>query len=433
MSTFVTRFHKDTSRRPVWVANREKPVSLSSELKISDGNLLLFDKSKTPIWSTNVSSASPSAQAVLLDNGNLVLNDGSSNPSSYLWQSFDHPSHTWLPGAKLGYNKVTKTSQVLTSWKNIEDPSPGLFTHRLDPSEVSINSLWNNSKNYWTTGSWDGHSFRLLPGMRFDYAYSFSFVSNENESYFTFALANTTATITGLFEMFVSGQMRQASLLASSDEWDVCSLPPHQCTVYALCGPYGSCSEESSTACLCLPGFEPKSQQGWDLKDYSSGCVRRTEISCGNNGSVANGKSDRFLEMPNVSVPENKRPVETLSLAECESKCLNDCSCAAYVYDNIGCSIWTDDLLNLKQLQAGDSGRVSLNIRVAASEYHRLRGSSQKWKLYVSLSGVVATTVLLCCAACFVYYPRRKGMANKLGKQWTKMTIKNIYITDAGA
>ena len=103
----------------VWVANREKPVldRFSSELKISDGNLVLFNESKIPIWFTNVSSTSSFVQVVLLDNRNLVLTNGS-NSSNPLWQSFDIPAHTWLPGSSLGYNKITKTEKLLTSWKN---------------------------------------------------------------------------------------------------------------------------------------------------------------------------------------------------------------------------------------------------------------------------------------------------------------------------
>ncbi|GMN67505.1 hypothetical protein TIFTF001_036563 [Ficus carica] len=156
-------YRKDPSWRAVWVANREKLVSLSSELRISDGNLVLFDESKITIWSTNVKSSttSQSVQAVLLDTGNLVLNDVS-NSTNLLWESFDNPTHTWLLGASLGYNKVTKKSQVLTSWKNSEDLAPSLFSLELNPSAISFSIMWDGSKSYWDSGSWDGdHEMRI--------------------------------------------------------------------------------------------------------------------------------------------------------------------------------------------------------------------------------------------------------------------------------
>nr|XP_011461962.1 PREDICTED: G-type lectin S-receptor-like serine/threonine-protein kinase At4g27290 [Fragaria vesca subsp. vesca] len=139
---YIGMWYTQVSERTiVWVANREQPVFdiFSSVLKISDGNLVLYDESNTPIWSTNVASnitLGTSIQAVLLDDGNFVLRpeSGSSHP---LWQSFDHPSHTFLPGSKLGFNRVTKQSQMLISWKNSEDPSPGQFSLEVDPTSNS--------------------------------------------------------------------------------------------------------------------------------------------------------------------------------------------------------------------------------------------------------------------------------------------------------
>lgn len=117
----------------VWVANRETPISdsFSSKLIIMDGNLVLLDESNTKIWSTDMNSTATPASVVLLDNGNLVLRYGS-NASLPIWQSFDHPTHTLLPGMKLLYNKRTNTKQVITSWKTIENPAAGLFSLEID-------------------------------------------------------------------------------------------------------------------------------------------------------------------------------------------------------------------------------------------------------------------------------------------------------------
>ncbi|CAL2249479.1 unnamed protein product [Prunus armeniaca] len=56
---YIGMWYKKVSVKTiVWVANREQPVSdrFSSELRISDGNLVLFSESKAPIWSTNLHS-----------------------------------------------------------------------------------------------------------------------------------------------------------------------------------------------------------------------------------------------------------------------------------------------------------------------------------------------------------------------------------------
>ncbi|XP_070664604.1 G-type lectin S-receptor-like serine/threonine-protein kinase At4g11900 [Malus domestica] len=54
------------------------------------------------------------------------------NSGTYLWQSFDYPSDTWLPGMKLGWDLRTGLKQLLSSWKDSEDPSPGDFTYGIE-------------------------------------------------------------------------------------------------------------------------------------------------------------------------------------------------------------------------------------------------------------------------------------------------------------
>ena len=125
----------------VWVANRENPLSeaSSSRLELSeDGNLVLLEgSSKTPFWSTNLAiPLKNSTEAVLGDDGNFVLRD-SSNPSTIFWESFDHPTDTWLPGAKLGIDKITGKSKQLISWKNSKDPALGMFSFGLDSDRSS--------------------------------------------------------------------------------------------------------------------------------------------------------------------------------------------------------------------------------------------------------------------------------------------------------
>ncbi|PRQ52955.1 putative protein kinase RLK-Pelle-SD-2b family [Rosa chinensis] len=386
----------------VWVANRVQPVSdrFSSELRISDGNLVLFNESKTPIWSTNVSSSSVSSiHVVLSDNGNLVLRAGSDS-SLPLWQSFDYPAHTWLPGARIGFNTVTNQTQVLTSWKNSDDPAPGLFSLELDPNgSDAYFILWNRSIRYWTSGAWDPKSriFSLVPEMRLNYIYNFSYVKNKNESYFTYSVYDPS--ITSRFIMDVSGQIKQRSWLKSQG-WNLFwSQPRKQCEVYAYCGAFGSCNENSLPFCNCLNGFEPKLKMNWDLQDYSGGCNRRTTLNCGNgtNGTTDNGKKlkkDRFRELTSMSLPVGGQSVEVGSTSQCESFCFNDCNCTAYAYVDNKCSIWSGDLLDLQQLTADDGNGKTLYLRLAASEFKDPK-SKKGLIIGVAVGSAVGIAVLL--------------------------------------
>ena len=405
---YIGMWYKKVSLRTiVWVANRETPITdrSSSVLRISDGNLVLFNESQIPIWSTNLSSTSSGPlEAVLQDDGNFVLRDGSANSSKLLWQSFDNPTHTWLPGGKIAYNNKTKQNMHLISWKNSEDPAPGLFALELQQNSSSYIIRWNKSEQYWSSGPWDGKIFSWVPEMRANYIYNFSYVSNENESYFTYSLYNPS--IISRFVMDISGQIQQLSWLESTKQWNLFwSQPRTQCEVYAFCGPFGICNQQSLPFCSCLKGFQATSRNSWNLSDFSAGCARKTSLQCGND-SLANGKRDKFWEMPNMELPDHPQTVAVGSSSECESTCLNNCSCTAYAYGG-HCSIWIGDLLNLQQLPSAETNGVTLYLKLAASELPSSR-NNKAIIIGVVLGSVVGIAILVGLIA-FVIFRRRRG------------------------
>ncbi|XP_048328227.1 G-type lectin S-receptor-like serine/threonine-protein kinase At2g19130 isoform X2 [Ziziphus jujuba] len=312
--------------------------------------------------------------AVLQDNGNFVLKDGSNSPR-ILWQSFEHPTNTWLPGCKFGYNNMTKTNQRLVSWKNSEDPSPGLYTLELDTSSSTYKILWNRSKNYWNSGPWNGRIFDTVPEMNSNPIFEFTYITNINESYFIYYVkGNSTKYPRAVMD--VSGQLKQLNWLPTK-QWNAFwSQPRQQCEVPYFCGAYGICNEMSLPFCNCLMGFEPKLKSFWDLEDYSHGCQRKTKLNCENINDTGNGKRDKFLEMSSMSLPEAQQYVTAGSEAVCKAICLNNCSCTAYAFDSNKCLIWVGELLNLKQFSAGESKGEILYVRLAASELRSSRKSN---------------------------------------------------------
>ncbi|KAK1612171.1 hypothetical protein QYE76_035844 [Lolium multiflorum] len=171
---------------PAWVANRDKPIknTTSVELTISqDGNLVIQNEStKSIIWSTQANITTNSTTAILLSSGNLILTN-SSNQSEVLWQSFDHPTDTFFPGAKLGWDKVTGLNRSFVSWKNLIDPAAGGYRYELDPSGIDQLLLvaLNSSTSYWSTGPWSGKYFSSIPEMAARHSISAKFVKNDRE------------------------------------------------------------------------------------------------------------------------------------------------------------------------------------------------------------------------------------------------------------
>ncbi|KAK7290955.1 hypothetical protein RIF29_05764 [Crotalaria pallida] len=420
---YIGLWYKKVSQQTVvWVANRGHPVSdkNTAKLTILAGNLVLLDESQTQIWSTNLTSTSPnsaSVVAVLLDNGNLILKDNhdDASESNPLWQSFDHPTDTFLPGGKLKLDNKTKQPQYLTSWKNNEDPATGLFSLELDPKGTnSCLILRNKSEEYWTSGPWNGHIFSVIPDMVSNYIYNYTFVSNENESYFSYTMYNTS--IISRLVMDVSGQIKQFTWLESTDQWNLFWSQPSQCEVYGLCGVFGSCNENSTPTCNCLPGFEQMSQSDWNLEDYSGGCKRKTTLQCENK--------DRFLEILNVILPKDAINIGAGNAGECESTCLNNCSCTAYAYTNNGCSVRNGDLSNLQQLSPNDNRVKTLYLKVAASDFRDANASPEvqitskgnSKKLSLILGTTLTIAAIVACAITFAYVRKRK-IAREQGRE----------------
>ncbi|KAK1568371.1 hypothetical protein Q3G72_023698 [Acer saccharum] len=122
----------------VWVANRNSPIigkSGSLRLDSTDGNLKIFHSGGNPIAITSFEGAR-NTSVTLDQSGNLVLHELHSNGSikGMLWQSFDYPTHTLLPGMKLGINLQNGHQWLLRSWLTIFSPAEGSYTFGMDPN-----------------------------------------------------------------------------------------------------------------------------------------------------------------------------------------------------------------------------------------------------------------------------------------------------------
>lgn len=152
----------------LWVANREN--SLFDNMGVlnitTQGILILLNSTNHIVWSSN-SSASRTTQnpvAQLLDSGNFVVREGKDyNPANFLWQSFDHPCDTLIPGMRLGVNFVTRMDRFLSSWKSAEDPARGEFSFRIDPHGYPQLLLKRGNTTWQRGGSWDGIKFTSTP------------------------------------------------------------------------------------------------------------------------------------------------------------------------------------------------------------------------------------------------------------------------------
>ncbi|KAK8527330.1 hypothetical protein V6N12_054548 [Hibiscus sabdariffa] len=295
-------YKKVSTGTVVWVANREASVSdASGVLSINDkGVLSIMNGTKGIVWSSNTSrNAAEESVAQLLDSGNFVVKDrNDSDPKKVLWQSFDYPCDTFLPGMKIGMNFVTGFDRHLSSWKSMEDPAPGIYSFRIDPRGLPQLVLKKGPEILFRAGSWNGVYFigRSVP--KYSAVYSYEFFSNKNEIYYRYKARNST--IFSRYLLNPSGLVQRSIWNERKNDWEVfLTSETDQCLIYAYCGSYASCTTDGSPPCKCLEGFVHRSASTGNLSsvDWSDGCIRRTQLERKTGDLLTQNMIIIFLDM----------------------------------------------------------------------------------------------------------------------------------------
>ncbi|KAK9089543.1 hypothetical protein Scep_028625 [Stephania cephalantha] len=420
-------FNKVPEQTVVWVANRADPINSSSSsglLKMDNrANLVIFNGNQTnPVWSNNISvpttekTNSSSLFYKLLDSGNLVLveENRGNRGAVFLWQSFDYPTNTHLPGMKLGLNLKSGTNWSLTSWKTREDPSNGDYVCGMDRTKPPELYTKRGSKLIWRTGPWNGQAWNGVPEMMGMFILNYTVVSNPDEVYFMFDVHN--ASIFTRVVLDELGVTQRFTWVEDTKKWNnFWSGPGDSCDDYGKCGSFGSCNSNNALICSCLPGFKPKSERDWYLKDGSQGCVRKREVLC--------GKGDGFLELEKVKLPDtlNARVDMSLGIEDCGIACRNNCSCTGYAsayVNGSGCLAWFGDLVDMREYTDGGQ---DFFVRVDAIELENSkrgsRGSSSNKKKVVLLCVLIVGGLLIFISAFYCWFKKgkRRGLAQREG------------------
>jgi hypothetical protein len=349
----------------VWVANRDNPIKDNSTKLIinKQGNLVLLNNSDSLFWSTNATKKASIPIVQLLDNGNLVLrdekDDESEDEDGFLWQSFDYPCDTLLPGMKLGWDKKTGINRRLTAWKNWDDPSSGEFTNSIKLNKNPEIVMWKGSVEFYRTGPMIGVMNSAVMskgvfGLRPNPLYNYTFVFNDEEVYYMYNLKNSSVISIVVLNQTLLVRQR-LTWIPETKTWNLYqNLPQDRCDAYNVCGANANCAIGESPICQCLDGFTPKSPDRWNAMDWSLGCVRIGNWTCGVKSR------DGFRRVAKMKLPDttNYWLNETMTLDKCKDKCLQNCSCTAYSIlsandGNNGCSIWFDDLKDLRVSESG--------------------------------------------------------------------------------
>ncbi|KAJ0053750.1 hypothetical protein Pint_01534 [Pistacia integerrima] len=327
---------KDDPNNVVWVAQRTSPVYGSSgNLTMDSDGVLKIMQSGGNTIALNSNQAAKNSTATLETSGNFVLTelnpDGS--PKQVLWQSFDFPTNTLLPGMKLGVNFRTGQTWLLTSWLSQQIATPGTFSLE-----------WNNSSGtgqivarrrgdiYWTSGSLNLNS-RTFENVRGSQdKFNFSYVSNQNESYFTYSVLDGST-----------------SRLVLDEKGAISNL-----LIDGVCYGYQGCAMSEPTCRSKDDDFLP-------------------QIGVFDGGS--------YLSEDNVSI----------GLSDCWTRCWNECSCIGYNTlntDGTGCEFWNTDV---NFTTAETNGRMPYVLSSALPPSSNNSSENGKWWMWliIAVAGVL--------------------------------------------
>lgn len=375
-------FKKISVQTAVWVANRNRSIAdTSGILSVTFSGVVVISSNRSTIWTANSTSTRPSVPALrLLDNGNLVVDGG----DGYLWQSFDDPCNTLIPGMKLGWDLRSNEERYLTSWKSDGDPSPGEYTYRMNPKGLPSIVLRRGSEIEFRSGPWDGIRFGGSPALQQNAVFTPLFVLNSSHVYYAFE--NTDDSIISRFVVTESGALTHFVWQETRKQWiGITTMQGDTCDEYAECGNFGVCEFGRSPICACLSGFTPRVTEDWARFVWSGGCVRNTEFNC----STPAG----FIKFSRLKVPDTSHCVVNSSATnqeQCEAACSANCSCVAYAKTQAtGCVLWYGDLLDMRVYA---SGGQELFVKMPLSQ---LGSNSNSKRAAVIASVTVASFLLL--------------------------------------
>ncbi|XP_048632527.1 G-type lectin S-receptor-like serine/threonine-protein kinase CES101 isoform X1 [Brassica napus] len=366
----------DIQDRPVWIANRDNPIPRRpGSLTIDSlGRLKILRGASSLLLNLSSTESTGNTTLKLLDSGNLQLTEmGPGGSTRVLWQSFDYPTDTLLPGMKLGFNVKTKKRWELRSGLSDTLPASGSFVFGMDANISNLLTILWRGERYWASGLWFKGRFSLEAFNNYESVFSFN--STESERYFVFSVDRRypetvfpTITIDQHGVLHINRLDRELA--------------------HVRCSPFTLSKEVSSRDRYRqdYSGRYEKEYRDWYEKEnrdrYRDQYEREYSDQYGGkprgwyekNSSDCYGNKSRDCLQAGCTVPDmahgllNCNPFRStyfeeagpallgsgsvvnetggrLSSADCHVICLQNCSCVAYASTNVdgtGCEIWTD-------------------------------------------------------------------------------------------
>ncbi|KAI6673182.1 hypothetical protein NL676_001088 [Syzygium grande] len=298
----------------VWSANRNNPVKIGATLELtSEGDLVLKDPDGTVAWSTSTSGKSI-VGLNLTDLGNLVLFDKN---NAAVWQSFDHPTDSLVPGQKLMAGQrlmpsVSQTNWTVDSMITLSMNSTGLFA-QMETSPPYV---------YYQYPIANPQASNEFPYVEFVNG-SLALFSNSTMN--VSVISTPQASFTQYMKLGSDGHLRVYEWVTGWEEAaDLLTSYLADCGYPTACGQYGICSN-GQCSCPASSGGASYFKQV-DERHPTLGCSENVPLSCGAS------QYQSLLELEDVTCLTFTSNLENIDASICKETCTKNCSCKAAIF-----------------------------------------------------------------------------------------------------
>lgn len=325
----TTRFYlcviHTASNKIIWSANRDAPISNSGKMYLTSEGISIVDDNGNLKWSTQKLQARVYALN-LTEMGNLILLDQSNGS---LWESFDHPTDTVVPGQHF------LPGAVLSSSVSDTNLSAGDYRFMINSSDAVLK--WKG-QIYWKL-SMDTQAYvissQLVDYMAVNETGLYLFGGNGSVVVIQVSLALSDFWIAKLDS---SGQFIVLSQSGSGMQKEVLG-PDDGCRIPSACGSMGLCTDSpSASSCSCTAGFAAAS-------NGTNGCLPSDAsyslpVACNSTSKVsqlnASVTSYTGLQdgMDYFALVFSEPTRYDVSLSACQNLCSADCACLGFFYGN---------------------------------------------------------------------------------------------------
>ncbi|KAL6343495.1 hypothetical protein AAG906_024860 [Vitis piasezkii] len=377
-------FDKIQEKTLVWSANRDDPARIGSTVNLTlSGQLVLTHSNGTKLLIYNGTLA---RSASMEDNGNFVLRNSS---SKIIWQSFDFPTDTILPG------QVLVMGQKLYSNTNgTVDYSTGRFMLEVQimDGNVVLSSFRFADPGYWYTSTAGDKNISLV----FNNSNALMYVMNTTSIRYNMSREELPTSITDYYHRAVIndyGNLQQMVYKKGSvGQWKVVwEAITEPCTVNNICGVFGFCTspDNNIVTCTCLPGYSP-----WDPNVPSKGCYPNKLVDfCAPNSSASDFTIE---EMDNTDFPNGEYADMAYSAvsdsASCRKAVMEDCYCMAGVLKESVCYKKRMPLLNARS-SSSTNNRIAF---IKVPKVNNSLGFDDRPKRRTPSRGVLLAGLLSC-------------------------------------